>query len=93
MNKEGNSPYPAIPSVQYYQGTYGYPVTTQDSISMPQEALTSFFDAQYQMVELMVGASGRRATSYRTPEVVYPSNNQRHMRPRARQRSQSNWPP
>ena len=55
MNEEGNSPYPAIPSVQYYQGTYGYPVATQGSISMPQEALTSFFDAQYRMVELMVG--------------------------------------
>ena len=93
MNEEENSPYPAIPSVQYYQGTYGYTVATQSSISMPQEALTSFFDAQYQMVELMVGASGRQATSYRTPEVVYPSSNQGHTRPRARQRSQSNRPP
>ena len=64
MNKEGNPPYPAIPCVQYYQGTYGYPVVTQGLISMPQEALTSFFNAQYQMVELMAGASGRQPTSY-----------------------------
>ena len=32
----------------------------QGIISMPQGALSSFFDAQYRMVELMVGASGCR---------------------------------
>ena len=36
------------------------PPSTDGLISMPPEVLTSFFNAQYRMVELMVGANGGR---------------------------------
>ena len=60
MVEGGYSSYPSNPYSAYYNPPVGQrPANAPGQISMPPEVLSSFFNAQYRVVELMIGRDGR----------------------------------